>query len=52
MLHEVCHALENSECHCGLISLRFNVTKFPRPVAIKGNLVLVAKGLGVQAETR
>lgn len=40
-LHEVCRALKNSECHYGIISLRFNVKKFPRPVAIRGSWGLV-----------
>lgn len=50
-LHEVCHALKNSECHCGIISLRFNVTHFPKTAAIRVNLGLVTT-IGVCAETR
>lgn len=51
MLHEVFHALKQSECRCGIISLGFNVTHFPRPVAIRGNLGLVTTK-GPCAETR
>lgn len=42
-LHQDRHALKNSECHCGIISLRLKATNFPRPVAIKGNLGLAAE---------
>lgn len=50
MLQRAYQALKNPECHCGLISLRFNVTNFPRPFSMKGNLGLVMKV--VCAETR
>lgn len=51
-LHKVCHALENSEYHRGIISLRFSVTNVSGPVAIQGNLGLVGKGWRVHAQTK
>lgn len=50
-LHEACHALKNSECHCGIISLGFNVTHFLRTATIRVNLGLVTAE-GVCAGTR
>lgn len=46
-LHQDRHALKNSECHCGIINLRLNVTNFPSHVAIKGSWGTVVEESGM-----